>query len=80
MNNGIETRTFVSRSTSRGCAEFGPSDLTYTDVVHSSGLVVTTVRGTCDGEYVDGRSEEDWGPLDLDRVEAARLSSGWVRL
>jgi hypothetical protein len=74
------TATFVIRQRSRGCAEFGPSDLTYTDVVHACGRVVSTVRGTCDGEYVNARSERNYGSLDLAIVEAARRSQGWTRV
>lgn len=75
------TATFTIRQRSRGNAEVGPSDLTYTDVVHVDGRVVSTVRGTCDGDLVNARSEHTFpGPLDFAVVEAARRAQGWTRV
>lgn len=77
----MKTITFRSEQKSRGCAEFGPSHLVYTDTVCEDGTVRWSVKGTCDGEYVNASGErmaEIPAPLDLESVKRARLSSGWT--
>jgi len=71
------TKTFRCTQKSRGCEEFGPSCLTYTETVHTSGLVECRVSGSSDGVWVDTRSTRQHGVLDLEAVTAARLASGW---
>ncbi len=76
----MQSRTYTSTTISRGCAEFEPTHLVYTDVVSEDGTVLSTVKGECDGEYVNARWQTKYGTeFDLDTVERARLSSGWVR-
>lgn len=76
------TRTYVTRQSSRGCAEFGPSDLTYTDVVDfAAGETRTHVKGRCDGAWVDQRSSHAIDPACTpEGVDAARINSGWTRI
>ncbi len=75
----MKTMTFTSKTVSRGCAEFGPTSLVYTDTVSEDGTVTWTVKGTCDGEWVSQSGIRSVGhTLDLSIVQVARLSSGWT--
>ncbi len=75
-------RKYVSRQTSRGCEEFGPSDLVYTDEVDFGARVTRThVKGRSDGERVDQRGEHPIDPACTpESVDAARLRAGWTRV
>lgn len=76
---GTTSVTFVSRETARANEIGGAVNITRTETVHSNGLVEWSVRGTgSDGTYTNERGTRQHGTeLDLDRVTAARLSSGW---
>jgi hypothetical protein len=76
--------TFISRERSRATWAFGAVDLTYRDTVHEDGRVEYVVEGWSEGErvYQTGEREVDPsllvdGKVDLEKVTAARLASGW---
>ena len=75
--------TFVSTETWRGSEVGGAGSLTHRETVHASGLVEYEVKGWTedDGTVLQrGTREADASlsrPLDLERVKATRLSSGW---
>lgn len=67
-------RTFRSVETWRGC-ELGVR----TETVHADGRVEWHVKGYSDDDgYFNKRGVRQYGPLDLDKVTAARLASGWT--
>lgn len=77
--NDATKMTFRYTQRSRGCAEFGPSELTYTETVHADGTVEASVRGTCDGEYVNvSKVRPSERTFNLAVVRAAREASGWT--
>jgi hypothetical protein len=72
--------TFRSIETWRGSrdGELGGGRLVRTEVVHANGHVDVRVVGRTDDDgHVDQRATREHGPLDLERVRATRLASGW---
>ncbi len=74
------SKTFRSSEKSRGCAEFGGYSLVRTETVYSDGRVEEHVKGYSDDDgTINQRATRHYGhPLDLDKVTAARLASGWT--
>jgi hypothetical protein len=71
-------RRFRSVESWKGCSEWGGGSLVRTDIVYASGRVEWTVEGrTQDDGTIRRSGVREYGPLDLDAVTAARLSSGW---
>lgn len=76
-----KSATFRARQTSRGCSNFGPSDLTYVETVYETGRVVGRVYGYSDGENVDQTYVHEMGQTyDIARVIDARRASGWLHV
>lgn len=74
----VTKKTFQLTRRGRGCAEFGPHCMTFTDTIYADGRVVSRVVGHCDGEHVN--QSREWaveGAVDFDRIVAARIASGW---
>lgn len=85
----MKSVTYQTTSKGRGCEEFGPHHLTYTDEIFADGRIVSTVKGYSDGEIVNVREECRADPavarladgtLDFDRIDQARRANGWTRL
>jgi hypothetical protein len=75
----MNSKTFQSIEASRGCNEFGGYRLVRTETVHASGRVEWQVKGySQDDGTINERGVREHGPLDLDKVEAARRASGWT--
>ncbi len=75
----MNTQTYQSTESWKGCSEFGGGSLVRTEVVHASGRVEWTVKGwSQDYGTINQTGVREHGPLDLAVVTAARLRSGWT--
>ena len=73
-------RTYTTRERSRGNSQVGPVDLVRTETIHADGRVDVLVKGISDGDPVNQKATRTIPtPVDWDRIERSRLSSGWHR-